>query len=51
MSVSGNGIDMLLSAKRETPWAKALRLGLTRYGDTPIYDALSQETTDDDDPG
>jgi hypothetical protein len=32
--------ELLLSASKETPWAKAMRLGLFKHGPTPIYDSL-----------
>lgn len=36
--------NLIESAAQEQPWSKALRLGLERYGPTPIYDQLVAET-------
>lgn len=36
-------VNLLDSAKRAQPWAKALEAGLRRHGRTPIFDALVEE--------
>lgn len=36
-------IDLVTSARVESDWARALRVGHTRHGSTPIYDQLLAE--------
>lgn len=36
-------MNLVLSAAQEQPWSRALRLGLEKYGPTPIFDALAAE--------
>lgn len=38
-----SGMDLLHSAAHQTPWARALQLGLERYGPTPTYDAVATD--------
>lgn len=36
-------MNLMQSAISEAPWSAALRIGLTKHGDTPIHDHLAAE--------
>lgn len=35
--------NLVVSARQEEPWSRALRLGLTKYGETPLFSQLARE--------